>query len=187
MGEIVLVGGGVRSGKSAFALRLARRVASGCTLIATAEAGDDEMRERINRHRCERTPDVVAIEAPLAVAPALCEARPADAVVIDCLTLWLSNHLLRGLPEAAILQMLGDVLSAAERREGKTVIVTNEVGMGIVPETALGRSFRDLAGRAHQRVAARASRIYFAALGVVLRLRPAPIEISTEEEEGRLS
>jgi adenosylcobinamide kinase/adenosylcobinamide-phosphate guanylyltransferase len=180
--ELILVGGGVRSGKSAFALSLARRLGDRRAFVATAQPFDDEMRERIAAHRAERAGDFATVEAPLDLAGALLGIAGApDVVVVDCLTLWLSNLLLRGdRPEAIALEVLrlADVLRAGPFH---AILVTNEVGMGVVPESALGRAFRDVAGRAHQELARRSDRIFLAALGCILRLRPAPLALVTEE------
>jgi len=105
-----------------------------------------------------------------------------DVVVIDCLTLWLSNLLVRGDSEGAVLVEVDALVAALDQAAFHTVVVTNEVGMGVHPEHALGRVFRDVAGRAHQTLAAAADEIYFAALGVMLRLRPSPVTIETPED-----
>jgi adenosylcobinamide kinase / adenosylcobinamide-phosphate guanylyltransferase len=180
--SLVLVGGGARSGKSAFALARARRAGERRVYVATAEAGDDEMRARIARHRAERGSDLETIEEPLDLAGALRRSAAADVVVVDCLTLWLANRLLRDEPPDAVLALLGEALAAP--RAPCAIFVTNEVGMGIVPEGALARAFRDLAGRAHQHLAAVADEIHVAILGTVLRLRPPPIAES-EPGDGR--
>lgn len=175
--RLILVGGGARSGKSAFALARARAAGPRRVYVATAEAGDGEMRARIERHRAERGDDLVTIEEPLDLGSALRRSAGADVALVDCLTLWLANRLLRGESEEAVLAALDEALAGP--RAPCTILVTNEVGMGIVPENALARSFRDLAGRAHQRVAALADEIHVAILGTVLRLRPAPLAEST--------
>jgi adenosylcobinamide kinase/adenosylcobinamide-phosphate guanylyltransferase len=172
-GVLVLVGGGARSGKSAFALDRARRAGTRRIYVATAEPGDDEMRERIERHRAERGGDLETIEEPLDLAAALRRSATADVVVVDCLTLWLANRLLRGDAPAQVLEQLDRALAVP--RAPCAIVVTNEVGMGIVPDTPLARAFRDLAGRAHQRLAAAADEIHVALLGTVLRIRPQPI------------
>jgi adenosylcobinamide kinase/adenosylcobinamide-phosphate guanylyltransferase len=170
-----LIGGGVRSGKSAFALSYARRLGTRRVFLATGQAGDGEMQARIARHRAERGADFETAEEPLALPEAL-TAAPADAVVlVDCLTLWLSNLLLAGRGPDEILGRVGGLVEAARRRAAPTLVVTNEVGMGVVPESALGRAFRDLAGLAHQRLAAAADETYAAILGMVLRLHPIPL------------
>lgn len=174
----ILIGGGVRSGKSAFALVRAQALGTRRAFIATAEAYDDEMRERAQRHREERGSAFVTIEAPRALVPALDEAaRQADVVVIDCLTLWLSNLLLSGCDATAIGARVAELDDALANCPAHVIMVSNEVGMGIVPESRLGRQFRDLAGHAHQRLSARVDELYFAMMGQILRLRPAPIEL----------
>ena len=174
---IALVGGGARSGKSAFALEHARSLGARRTLLATAEAHDAEMRARIAQHRRERGGDFVTVEEPIAVPEALLALRDLDVVVIDCLTLWLSNLLLREESQAQINERVDALCETLRAAPFHAVIVTNEVGMGIVPESALGRTFRDLAGLAHQRIARSADQIYLAAVGCVLRISPAPLQV----------
>ncbi len=176
--RLIVVGGGVRSGKSAFALELARGLGSRRAFVATARAFDGEMRERIDRHVLERGSEFVTYEEPTELASLLARLD-ADVVVVDCLTLWLSNQLLRdpAPPIAALEAEIERLVAALRERRNHVILVTNEVGMGVVPESALGRSFRDLAGRAHQRVCAVADAIYFAAMGCMLRLAPAPVEL----------
>ena len=179
-GRRILIGGGTRSGKSAFALRLARRLGERRVYVATAEAGDEEMAGRIARHAKERGKDFHTLESPLDVVDALGSIEEADVVVLDCLTFWTANLLMRGRSEQEILN---DVSRLEETVRGKPyhfVVVTNEVGMGVVPESSLGRAFRDVVGRAHQTIAARADEIYFGALGLMLRLKPDPLVVITE-------
>jgi len=176
----VLVGGGVRSGKSAFALSLARRLGSRRVFLATAEPLDVEMEHRVQRHRAERGDGFVTVEEPREVCRAIRDLGTIDVLVVDCLTLWLANLLLAGAGEAEVLGRVDELAAMLAGAPYHTVAVTNEVGMGVVPETALGRVFRDVCGRAHQRLARDASEIYFAALGVMLRLRPEPLGIATD-------
>ncbi len=178
-GRLVVVGGGARSGKSRFALEAARSLPGRRVFIATAEAGDEEMRQRIERHRAEREGAFVTIEEPLEVRARLVDAG-ASAIVVDCLTLWLSNLLLAGREAPAILDEVEEAIRAARAIPASTWIVTNEVGMGIVPETRLGRVFRDLAGRANQLVAAAADEVYFGTMGLMLRVKPgtAPVGLA---------
>jgi adenosylcobinamide kinase/adenosylcobinamide-phosphate guanylyltransferase len=171
---IVLVGGGVRSGKSSFALARAEALGARRVFVATAEAGDGEMSDRIARHQAERGDRFRTVEAPVDLAGAL-RSIEADVVLIDCITLWLSNLLVRDTPR--IDQRIDELTDTLSRLPMHAVVVTNEVGMGVVPPSPLGRAFRDLAGTAHQRLAAIAGEIHLAALGVVLRLRPSPVEI----------
>ena len=172
--EVILVGGGARSGKSDLALSLARGRGARRVFLATAEARDEEMRERIARHRSDRGPDFETLEVPLDV-PATLLRLDADVVVIDCLTLWISNLLCRGDSQADVARSVEALAAALGRRAFDVIVVTNEVGMGLVPETELGRAFRDATGIAHQRIARMADRIYFGALGTMLRLKPSPI------------
>jgi adenosylcobinamide kinase/adenosylcobinamide-phosphate guanylyltransferase len=176
----VLVGGGARSGKSRFALGRALSLSQGgaCLFVATAEASDGEMRARIARHREERDARWRTLEAPLALADALDDPGTHDVVLVDCLTLWLSNLLVRGATTDQALARVDEVRAALARRRVPVVIVTNEVGMGLVPETPLGRAFRDASGLAHQRLAADADELHVAVMGVVLRLRPDPIAVT---------
>lgn len=176
-GSVVVIGGGVRSGKSAFALARARALGVRRGFVATAQAFDAEMAARIAEHVRTRGPDFQTIEEPIAVPRRLGALSGLDVVVIDCLTLWLSNLLVAGDPPAAIAAQIDELVRAVAGRRWHTVIVTNEVGMGIVPESALGRAFRDITGHAHQRLAAVADELYLATLGVIVRLRPDPVAV----------
>ncbi|MCG8424114.1 MAG: bifunctional adenosylcobinamide kinase/adenosylcobinamide-phosphate guanylyltransferase [Proteobacteria bacterium] len=186
-GKVVLVGGGVRSGKSRFALALAHRLGQRRAFVATAQAFDAEMAERIDRHRRERGTDFETVEEPLKIGDALHRLRAFDVVLVDCLTLWLSNLLIEASADQKNDQIKGRVIGAVDRLVASLgdfpfdlVVVSNEVGMGIVPDSPLGRMFRDVAGYTHQRIAGCADEIYFAALGVMMRLRPGPV--TTVEE-----
>jgi adenosylcobinamide kinase/adenosylcobinamide-phosphate guanylyltransferase len=173
--QVILVGGGTRSGKSAFALTVARRLGTARLFLATAQAGDDEMQARIRRHQETRGPDFQTVEEPLAVAEVFRRLETHDVVVLDCLTLWLANLLLAGNDAEAVLRQVEELAGVLDRRRAHAVVVTSEVGLGLVPETPLGRTFRDVAGLAHQRLAAIADEVYFGVLGVMLRLKPAPV------------
>ncbi len=177
LGRIVLIGGGVRCGKSAFALSRALEAPPPRTFIATAERLDREMDRRAETHRKERGSAFETIEEPLNLDGALDRCAESRVVVVDCLTLWLSNRLLAEEPPESTVSQLEKVLHRADRARHDTIFVTNEVGMGVVPETRLGRDFRDLAGTAHQSAARVASEIYLGALGVVVRLHPSPVEV----------
>jgi adenosylcobinamide kinase/adenosylcobinamide-phosphate guanylyltransferase len=176
-GQLILVGGGVRSGKSTFALARARSLGARRAFIATAQAFDDEMRDRIALHRSERGVDFRTIEEPLAIPQVLAELHDVDAVVIDCVTIWLSNLLLREMPAPQILEQVDELVRVAARRRFHIIVVTNEVGMGVVPESALGRAFRDLSGLAHQRLAREADEVDVAILGTMLRIKPGPVQV----------
>lgn len=165
---LTLVVGGARSGKSAFAERLITASARPRRYIATAEAWDDEMRDRIARHLRDRGADWTTVEAPLALAAALADARPGEAVLVDCATLWLTNHLLADSDLAAETTRLLDALAASP---APVVIVTNETGWGIVPENALARRFRDEQGRLNQRLAAGAELVVTVIAGLPMVLK----------------
>ena len=166
----VLVLGGARSGKTGFAERLALRTGSRTVYLATSEALDAEMRERIESHRKAREGRFATIEEPLALAEAVAEAsREHDVILVDCLTLWISNLLGAGLDVAAATEELAVMLMQIKR--ARVILVSNEVGLGIVPDNALARSFRDLAGSAHQRLAEVCAHVYFVAAGLPLTLK----------------
>ena len=166
---IPLVLGGARSGKSRYAERLVKAAASSATYCATAEAGDAEMAERIAAHRARRSPFWRTVEAPLALAEAIsAEAALEHPILVDCLTLWLSNLLLAGKEPG---QSASALCRALQEAAGPVVLVSNEVGMGLVPETLLGRRFRDAAGWLNQEVAALADRVVFIAAGLPLVLK----------------
>jgi adenosylcobinamide kinase/adenosylcobinamide-phosphate guanylyltransferase len=179
--RVVLVGGGVRSGKSAFALARARALGQRRAFVATARAYDAEMEHRIARHRAER-PDFTSVEEPVALPETIARLSGFDVAVVDCLTLWLSNLLIDGVAPEEIERRAADLARALRAAQCHVIVVSNEVGMGVHPETALGRTFRDLAGRAHQALARSADEIYLAVIGVVLRLKPGPIEVHVPGE-----
>jgi adenosylcobinamide kinase/adenosylcobinamide-phosphate guanylyltransferase len=135
------------------------------------------MRARIEQHRRERGDDFATCEQPIAVAEAVRALRDCDVVVIDCVTLWLSNLLLAGVGEAQIRARVEALCDSVREQAIHAIVVSNEVGMGIVPDSELGRVFRDLAGSTHQRLARAADEVFLAAMGCVLRVRPAPVAL----------
>ena len=170
--RVTLVLGGARSGKSRHAERLVEAQPGACIYIATAEAGDAEMAERIRRHRARRGHRWSTIEVPLELVSAIAEAAtPNGAVMVDCLTLWLSNLMAAGRDPGAEVDAL---VAALSDLPGPVVFVSNEVGQGIVPMNALARDFRDAAGLANQAVAAAAQSVVLMVAGLPLAVKSAP-------------
>jgi adenosylcobinamide kinase / adenosylcobinamide-phosphate guanylyltransferase len=165
--RLALVLGGARSGKSRYAETLVEAAGSG-VYLATAAALDAEMAERIRRHRERRGKSWTTLEEPLEIARALTAVAAGRPVLVDCLTLWLSNVIAAGRDVERETDALIDALA---HRDAPVIAVANEVGLGIVPENALARLFRDHAGRLNQRVAARADRVVFMAAGLPLVLK----------------
>jgi adenosylcobinamide kinase/adenosylcobinamide-phosphate guanylyltransferase len=169
MARVSLILGGARSGKSARALALA---GAPHVFIATAEALDGEMRDRIAQHKAERGDSWGLVEEPLELAEAVrASAADGTTLVVDCLTLWLSNLIHRERDVEAETESLIAALASAP---GRVVLVSNEVGMGLAPMTALGRDFRDVQGRLNQRIAAVADHVEFIAAGLPLVLKGTP-------------
>jgi adenosylcobinamide kinase/adenosylcobinamide-phosphate guanylyltransferase len=186
MAEIVLILGGARSGKSRFAEQLAKRLGGEEVLfVATAEPGDSEMIRRIGLHRQRRPQGWQTIEASLNVGSALERAdRKRSVVVIDCLTLLVSNVLLScgeapepDVAEERVSAELSQLLQVCETRAGTVLIVSGEVGSGLVPESSLGRLFRDLLGRANQMIAGRSSASYLLVAGLPVELKRIAVSI----------
>jgi adenosylcobinamide kinase/adenosylcobinamide-phosphate guanylyltransferase len=167
-GHLTFVIGGARSGKSAHAETLATANPSPWTYIATAQAYDDEMRERIAIHRSRRGEGWATVDAPLDLAGAIGALPDSQPVLIDCLTLWLTNHMLAEHDLEAECRQLTELLS---RPRGPWFVVSNEVGLGIVPDNALARRFRDAAGRLNQQVAAVADTVLMMVAGLPLKVK----------------
>ena len=167
---LILVGGGSRSGKSRYALEYAKRAGQPLAFIATAGLFDDEMQARAAAHQAERGSLFTTFEEAVEVGQVLRrEAGQYQATVVDCLTLWTANVL--DWPDTRREAELESMIAAALEASSPVVIVTNEVGCGIVPENAMARRFRDLAGWANQRVAEAASEVYWMVFGVPMRVK----------------
>lgn len=164
--HLVFVIGGARSGKSAFAEARATAHPPPWTYVATAQAFDDEMRARIAQHRARRAEGWRTVDAPQRLAQAV--RAHAGPMLVDCLTLWLTNRL---LAEADLSADSADLVAALAARTAPTIVVSNEVGLGIVPDNALSRRFRDAAGLLHQAVAARAGEVHLVVAGVPIRAK----------------
>lgn len=189
MGKIILVTGGARSGKSTFAERLFMKLSpQGGTYVATAEAHDEEMKERIRLHQASREASGYAwstVNQSLDL-PGWLSEEEQPTVLVDCLTIWLSNELLRAEQEdeermeAQLECRIHDILHALQgiqQRDGVVVMVTNEVGSGVVPAYKLGRVFRDAAGRLNQRIAALADEVYLVTTGIPIELKSRMVEL----------
>jgi len=168
----VLVLGGARSGKTRFAQQWAEASSATPILIATAQALDDEMRKRIAHHQSDRGSSWQTQEEPLELVSAIREhAGPSRIILVDCLTLWLSNLMLEGRDVSREITALVAML---ETIAGPVLLVSNEVGQGIVPATSLGRAFRDEQGRLNQSIAEACDAVVFVAAGCPVLLKPAP-------------
>lgn len=166
--RLTLVLGGARSGKSRYAEWLTRTYPPPWIYVATAEARDEEMAERIAGHRARRGSEWQTVEAPFALVEALTAVPARSAVLVDCLTLWLSNLMESG---SDIDAQTGALKAALAERAGPTVLVSNEVGLGIVPDNPVARRFRDLQGRLNQDLAAQAARVVMMVAGVAVPVK----------------
>ncbi|MEO7715095.1 MAG: bifunctional adenosylcobinamide kinase/adenosylcobinamide-phosphate guanylyltransferase [Capsulimonas sp.] len=183
MSNLTLILGGARSGKSRYGQELATLEAQGrpVVYIATAQAGDDEMRDRIARHRQDRPAEWRTVEEPLDVVGVLKRETDAGVILLDCLTFFVVNHMLSSGDPATCESDVWDAEGAeaavrelarvAQEVSPTVIVVSNEVGMGLVPETPLGRVFRDVAGRANQETAAAATRVRFMVAGIPMAVK----------------
>lgn len=168
-----LILGGARSGKTGFAERLALHSGSKPAYLATATVLDGEMRDRVSSHKASRGVRFATIEEPMRLSRTIETAgRTHDVILVDCLTLWITNLLMANEDVATSVSELCATL--VEFRDAKVILVSNEVGMGIVPDNAMARTFRDLAGAAHQRLAEICEDVYFVAAGLPLTMKGEP-------------
>jgi adenosylcobinamide kinase/adenosylcobinamide-phosphate guanylyltransferase len=184
MGKMIFILGGARSGKSTHAEMLAEELGGNSVLyVATAEAKDEEMRSRIERHQIERPSTWQTLESPISISEGIQKTWDGQAVIlIDCLTLLVSNILLTGkegddalvdmeLVQASVLSEMERLARTIENLETTAIIVSNEVGLGLVPPYELGRIYRDVLGRANQFVAKRAGEVYFLVAGIPVKVK----------------
>jgi adenosylcobinamide kinase/adenosylcobinamide-phosphate guanylyltransferase len=177
--RLALILGGARSGKSSFAEALARKRGEDVLFVATAQALDDEMRARIQQHRSARNARWRMLEAPRDVAGALSSAPPARIVLLDCLTLWVSNILLAD-PRTAREEMMREVDELLEwyrAAQCELILVSNEVGMGLVPDNMLGRAYRDLLGAVNRRFGEQADQVFLLVAGLAVEVKSRAIRL----------
>jgi len=169
----ILVLGGCRSGKSGHALQLAEKMGPRRLFAATCVPRDDEMRNRVQRHQRERSGAWQTLEVPVDLADAIGTHSPsADVILVDCLTLWLSNLLMETEDEARLRRHVDVLARAVETAPNAVILVSNEVGAGIVPENRLARCYRDLAGWTNQAMAAVCSRVIWTVAGIPVTIKP---------------
>lgn len=168
--------GGARSGKSRYAVEQARVIGGSAAVVATARAVDRDMAARIARHRAERPAQWVTLEEPLDVAAACRRAaRSHDLVIVDCVTVWVSNLMERGDDDTLVLAAVDDLAKLLRERLVSIILVSNEVGQGVHPPTELGRRFRDLLGVVNQRLAAAADRVTLMVAALPLTVKDTPL------------
>ena len=169
--ELIFILGGARAGKSDYAQGLAENTGR-VLFVATAEALDEEMAQRIAVHRSQRPADWETLEEPVDVAASLAPVvQDYDAVLLDCLTLWVSNRMLQTEDTPHILEEAEKLLQVYDQGRATWIVVSNEVGLGVVPPTSSGRAFRDALGRVNQLVASRADRVYMMVAGLALEIK----------------
>jgi adenosylcobinamide kinase/adenosylcobinamide-phosphate guanylyltransferase len=170
--EHILVLGGARSGKTSFAERLAMRLGKAPLYLATAEILDAEMADRVETHKRQRSGRFATVEEPIELTDAIIQAsKKHDVILVDCLTLWITNLLGAEADVAGAVEELAVALAQIKR--ARVILVSNEVGLGIVPDNPMARSFRDLAGAAHQRLGEICADVFFVAAGLPLTLKGA--------------
>lgn len=175
MADLILVGGGAKSGKSSFSLDYATKHGGKKVFIATAKAYDEEMKAKIQRHKDERqADDFETIEESLDLKKAFLMASEigADVVILDCLTLWISNAMMADWEDQKIENSLKESLKSTKDMSFTLIVVTNEVGCGIVPENSLARRFRNTAGNCHKILSELSKEVYFNVFGVCLQIKP---------------
>ena len=170
--KIIFITGGVRSGKSRFAQEIGEKFPGPRAYLATAQALDDEMKARIERHQQSRSRTWTTLEEPIRIPEVVQkEGKRFGIILLDCLTLWLSNLMMAGWSEKKILAAADRLLQSARKASSSYIFVSNEVGMGIVPDNPTARFFRDVGGRIHQRVAREADEVYFLVCGLPQKIK----------------
>ena len=167
--RLIFILGGARSGKSTYALKLAESTPGKRLYLATAEALDDEMAERIKKHKRGRGNNWTTIEEPVKIADVIAKDKKHDVILLDCITIWLSNLITNSASK--IENYINSLVSACKKTKANIIVVSNEVGLGIVPDNPLAREFRDIAGIANQKIAAAADETYFVVSGIGVKVK----------------
>lgn len=171
MGKITFILGGARSGKSSYALKIAKDRPGKVAFIATCEAKDKEMKGRIAIHRTTRPSHWTTFEEPRNIDKRAGKISPSfKTVIIDCLTLWITNLMMENMTPASIEKKARQLVSIMKKMKADSIVVSNEVGLGIVPDNKLARDFRDIAGRVNQIIAGRSDKVYFMISGIPMKL-----------------
>ena len=171
MGKITFVLGGARSGKSSFALELAKKYKK-TAFVATCRGLDEEMRQRIKKHRLARPRNWVTFEEDKDIVTVIEKMQGGfDCIIIDCLTLWVSNLLLSKNREEKIGRLTAEMLAVLRKKKARVILVSNEVGLGLVPANKIGRQFRDIAGRVNQMTAKEADEVFFTVSGIPVKIK----------------
>lgn len=171
MGKVTFITGAVRSGKSKLAVELGGKSLKKIVFLASCTPIDAEMRERVAKHKQARPRDWKTIEEPINVANVIAKAVADELVIFDCLTLWISNIMLKFNKEELIDKKIGELLLILRQVKADIIIVSNEVGGGIVPENKLARQFRDIVGIAHQKLAAQSDEVFLVTVGIAQKLK----------------
>ena len=172
MGKIILILGGARSGKSTYCIQMAKNKKGRVAFIATCEPKDLEMKKRISIHRTTRPGHWTTFEEPINIAQRVKKTGSSfKTIIIDCLTLWITNLMMKNIDAVSIERETRRILKDLKKAKADSIIVTNEVGLGIVPANSLARDFRDIAGRVNQMVAGNSSEAYFMISGIPLRIK----------------
>ena len=166
MKKTVFITGAVRSGKSSYAVKLAKDQKTVVLFLATCIPADSEMKQRVKKHKNSRPKTWKTIEEPIEIAKVISKLKSNEVLIIDCLTLWVSNLLMANNSKPKIQKYIKDLLTALKKNKGQVIIVSNEVGWGIVPENKLARDFRDIIGTLHQRVAKISDEVYLMVTGI---------------------
>jgi adenosylcobinamide kinase/adenosylcobinamide-phosphate guanylyltransferase len=170
--ENVLIVGGCRSGKSVHALRLAEQFAGRKIFMATCVPQDEEMEQRVFHHQKQRNPNWITLEVSLSLPQAIREnSSPDHVILVDCLTLWINNLIMENDDPETIDMSVEQLVRSLEKAQGPVILVSNEVGTGIVPENRLARLFRDVAGFANQKIAACADRVIWMVAGIPVEIK----------------